>query len=113
MRRLFTALAATLLLASWGARAQFLAPPPARPEAMMSALTSEVMAVLNKDASAGRASELDRLLESRIVPLFDFAHMTRIALARNWRLASSAQQDALAAQFKTLLIRTYSRALLE
>jgi phospholipid transport system substrate-binding protein len=71
------------------------------------------MAILNKDASAGRSSELDRLLESRIVPVFDFAHMTRIALARNWRLASPEQQLELAAQFKTLLVRTYSRALLE
>ena len=79
----------------------------------MSALTVEVMAILDKDASAGRASELDRLLERRIVPVFDFEHMTRIALARNWRLASPAQQLALVAQFKTLLVRTYSQALLE
>src|SRR5205814_5991093 len=93
--------------------AQLLAPAPVRPDAMMSVLTVEVMAILDKDASAGRASELDRLLESRIVPVFDFEHMTRIALARNWRLASPAQQLALVAQFKTLLVRTYSQALLE
>jgi len=80
---------------------------------MMRALTSEVMAVLNDDAGAGRSSELARLVDSRIVPVFDFQRMTRIALARNWRAASAEQQDALAAQFKTLLVRTYSRALLE
>jgi phospholipid transport system substrate-binding protein len=113
MRRVLTALAATLTLATWGAGAQLLAPAPVRPDVMMSALTTEVMAVLNKDASAGRSSELARLLESRVVPVFDFQRMTRIALARNWRAASAEQQDALAAQFKTLLVRTYSRALLE
>jgi phospholipid transport system substrate-binding protein len=113
MRRLFTALAATLILAPWGVCAQLLAPTPARPDAMMRALTSEVMAVLNDDAGAGRSSELARLVDSRIVPVFDFQRMTRIALARNWRAASAEQQDALAAQFKTLLVRTYSRALLE
>ena len=80
---------------------------------MMRALTSEVMAVLNDDAGAGRSSELARLVDSRIVPVFDFQRMTRIALARNWRAASAEQQDALAAKFKTLLVRTYSRALLE
>jgi phospholipid transport system substrate-binding protein len=113
MRRLSTALAATLILAPWGVCAQLLAPTPARPDAMMRALTSEVMAVLNDDAGAGRSSELARLVDSRIVPVFDFQRMTRIALARNWRAASAEQQDALAAQFKTLLVRTYSRALLE
>jgi phospholipid transport system substrate-binding protein len=113
MRRLFTALAATLILAPWGVCAQLLAPTPARPDAMMRALTSEVMAVLNDNAGAGRSSELARLVDSHIVPVFDFQRMTRIALARNWRAASAEQQDALAAQFKTLLVRTYSRALLE
>jgi phospholipid transport system substrate-binding protein len=113
MRKPLAALCALLLLVSWSALAQLLAPPPARPDAMMSALTAEVMAVLGQDAGAGRSSELARLLESRIVPLFDFQRMTRIALARNWRAASAEQQDALAAQFKTLLVRTYSRALLE
>jgi phospholipid transport system substrate-binding protein len=113
MRKPLAALCALLLLVSWSAFAQLLAPPPARPDAMMSALTAEVMAVLGQDAGAGRSSELARLLESRIVPVFDFQRMTRIALARNWRAASAEQQDALAAQFKTLLVRTYSRALLE
>ena len=104
MRKLLTALCALLALASLRVGAQLLAPAPVRPDAMMSVLTVEVMAILDKDASAGRASELDRLLESRIVPVFDFEHMTRIALA---------QQLALVAQFKTLLVRTYSQALLE
>jgi phospholipid transport system substrate-binding protein len=113
MRRLSTALAATLILAPWGVCAQLLAPTPARPDAMMRALTSEVMAVLNDNAGASRSSELARLVDSHIVPVFDFQRMTRIALARNWRAASAEQQDALAAQFKTLLVRTYSRALLE
>src|SRR5206468_9413999 len=88
MRKLFTAivitLAAALALASSGAWAQLRAPAPARPDAMMSALTAEVMTVLNKDASAARSSELAQLVESRIVPVFDFDRMTRIALARNW-----------------------------
>ena len=79
----------------------------------MSALTAEVMTVLDKDAGAARSSEFAQLVESRIVPIFDFPRMTRLALARNWRVASAEQQDALTAQFKTLLVRTYSQALLE
>jgi phospholipid transport system substrate-binding protein len=113
MRKFFAALAAALVLASPGAGAQLRAPTPARPDAMMSALTAEVMAVLDKDPSAARSGELARLVDSRIAPVFDFERMTRLALARNWRLASPGQQAELAAQFKALLVRTYSRALLE
>jgi len=102
-----------LFLSLSSARAELLAPVPARPDAMMSALTAEVMSVLNKDAGAARTSEFEQLVERRIVPVFDFQRMTRLALGRTWRSASVAQQDALAAQFKTLLVRTYSSALLD
>jgi len=34
--------------------------------------------------------------------------MTQIAVARNWPLATPAQQKALTVEFKTLLMRTYS-----
>ena len=113
MRKLFTIIAITLALASSLASAQLRAPVPVRPDAMMSALTAEVITVLKTDESAARSSELARLVERRIVPVFDFQRMTHLALARNWRLASEAQQLELAAQFKTLLVRTYSQALLE
>jgi phospholipid transport system substrate-binding protein len=103
----------TLFLSISGARAELLVPAPARPDAMMSALTAEVMSVLSKDASAARTSEFAQLIERRIAPVFDFHRMTRLALGRTWRTASAAQQDALAAQFKTLLVRTYSSALLD
>jgi phospholipid transport system substrate-binding protein len=103
------------LLGLWlpAAAGQLRAPAPARPDALMSALTAEVMTVLNKDAGAARSGEFAELVENRIVPLFDFQRMTSLALARNWRAASAEQQGALAAQFKALLVRTYSRALLD
>ena len=104
------ALGIWLLCSAPRAEAQLLA---GRPDAMMSALTTEVMGTLREDRAAGRASDLAQLVEKRIVPVFDFERMTRIALARNWRLASPEQQAALTAQFRTLLVRTYSRALLE
>jgi phospholipid transport system substrate-binding protein len=107
------ALGASLALAGARADGQLLAPAPVRPDAMMSSLTEEVMAVLHEDRAAGRDSDLAQLIEKRIVPVFDFPHMTRIALARSWRLASPAQQAELTAQFKTLLVRTYSRSLAE
>jgi len=70
-----------------------------------------VIATLKRDAAAGQPTGVARLVETKILPLFDFQRMTRIAVARNWRLASVEQQAALVAQFRTLLVRTYSSAL--
>lgn len=83
------------------------------PEAMLNAVTAEVMSILNRDRNlqAGRAAKVADLVESKILPLFDFPRMTQIAMARNWRLASAEQQALLTAEFKTLLVRTYSVAL--
>jgi len=95
------------------ASAQLQAPVPPAPDALMSALTTEVMATLRQDKAGGRKTDLAQLVEARIVPVFDFPRMTSLALARNWRLASAEQQAVLAAQFQLLLVRTYSLVLLE
>ena len=54
---------------------------------------------------------MKELIESKLVPHFDTARMTALAVGRNWRTASPEQQKELSEQFKTLLIRTYSNAL--
>jgi phospholipid transport system substrate-binding protein len=77
----------------------------------MKAVTSEVIAILKQDLAAGRPTAMAQLIEAKILPLFDFRRMTRIAVARNWRLASPRQQGALVEQFQALLVRTYSSAL--
>ena len=103
------ALACTLGVSSAGA--QLLQPPAQRPEVLMQAVTSEVIAVLKQDLAAERPTDVTRLVEGKIVRLFDFHHMTRLAMARDWRLASPEQQAALVTEFRTLLVRTYSTAL--
>jgi phospholipid transport system substrate-binding protein len=37
--------------------------------------------------------------------------MTALAVARNWRQATPVQQKSLTEEFRTLLVRTYSKAL--
>jgi phospholipid transport system substrate-binding protein len=98
-------------LAAWNADAQLLAPPPQRPDALVKAVTSEVTEVLKRDLAAGERTDIDRLVEKKILPLFDFERMTSMAVARHWRGASPEQQKALVAEFRTLLVRTYSVSL--
>lgn len=106
-------LACLLLPGGWSVQAQLLGSLPTLPDALMNAVTSEVLAVLKQDLAAGRRTDTALLVESKILPLFDFQRMTSIAMARNWRLASPEQQAALVLQFRTLLVRTYSASLAE
>lgn len=51
------------------------------------------------------------LVETKILPYVDFQRMTSLAAGRYWREATPEQQKQLAAEFRTLLIFTYSGAL--
>jgi phospholipid transport system substrate-binding protein len=84
------------------------------PDVLVKTITDEVTAVLkkDKDIQAGDTKKAADLIESKIVPHFNFVRMARIAMARNWRSATPEQQKELAAEFKTLLVRTYSSALI-
>jgi len=90
------------------AQAQELAP-----DVLVKTITEEVSAILkqDKDIQAGDTKKVASLIETKVVPHFNFTRMTRIAMARNWRSASPEQQKELASEFKTLLVRTYSTAI--
>lgn len=85
----------------------------AAPDMLLRAATLSVTAALKQDANLqnDNPQKFARLIESKVLPLFDFHHMTRLAVARNWHRASPVQKDALVAGFKTLLVHNYSTAL--
>jgi phospholipid transport system substrate-binding protein len=90
------------------AQAQGLAP-----DVLVKSITQEVTAAIkqDKDIQAGNPKKIEELVETKVLPHFNFTRMTRIAMARNWRLTTPEQQKELTAEFKTLLVRTYSTAL--
>jgi phospholipid transport system substrate-binding protein len=54
------------------------------------------------------------LIQELVIPHFDFPSMSKWVLGKtNWRSATSAQRDVFVEQFRTLLVRTYAKALLE
>jgi len=83
------------------------------PDVLVKTITDEVAAAIkkDKDIQAGDTGKAAELIEVKIVPHFNFTRMARIAMARNWRSATPEQQKQLASEFKTLLVRTYSTAL--
>ena len=67
----------------------------------------QVMAILNK-GNGKNDVQVRREAENYAVPYFDFQRLTALAVGAPWRQATAAQKQALSAEFKTLLIRTYS-----
>jgi len=83
------------------------------PDVMVKGITVDVLDIIkkDKDIQAGNPKRIAEVVETRILPHFDFARMTQIAVAVNWRKATPEQKKALTEEFKTLLVRTYSNAL--
>jgi phospholipid transport system substrate-binding protein len=81
------------------------------PDALIRTIAEDVIAAIKHDANlTGSPDKVAALVEARILPHFDFAHTTRIAMGANWRRATPEQQERLTLEFRTLLVRTYSTA---
>jgi phospholipid transport system substrate-binding protein len=83
------------------------------PDAMVRRTTDEVLAIIkaDKDLQSGNTRKIVELAEQKVLPHFDFARMTRLAVGRSWAQASDPQKEALVKEFRTLLVRTYSTSL--
>lgn len=107
-----------LRLAASGLAAWALLQAPARaqsedPQALVQRVSSEVMEAARADAAiqAGDVGKVMALVDSKVMPYVNFQRMTAAAVGRYWRQATPEQQQKLQAEFKTLLVRTYSGAL--
>ena len=83
------------------------------PDALVKGVTDDVIAIVRQDKAiqSGDTRKAVELVETKVLPYFDFAHMTRLAVGKDWRQANPEQKAALTHEFKTLLVRTYSNAL--
>jgi phospholipid transport system substrate-binding protein len=83
------------------------------PDALVKQVTEEVLEIVRKDKDIqnGSAKRAVDLVDAKVIPHFNFQHMTALAVGKDWRKASPQQQQQLASEFKTLLVRTYSNAL--
>lgn len=83
------------------------------PDALVKRVATEVMDSIKSDPAiqAGDVNRIIALVDSKIMPNVNFERMTASAVGRHWRQATPEQQKQLQAEFKTLLVRTYSGAL--
>lgn len=82
------------------------------PDVLAKGVTDEVVAILraDRDTYAGNIVKVVGLIETKVLPHFNFVHMTQLAVGKNWRGATAQQREALIQQFRTLLVRTYAAA---
>lgn len=83
------------------------------PDVLVKTVTMEVVELIAKDKEirAGNRAKLIEVIEAKVLPHFNFASMTSLAMGQNWNRATPEQKKHLIEEFKTLLVRTYASAL--
>ncbi len=90
-----------------------LAQEAAMPDVLIRKVTEDVLSIVrqDKDLRNGNTKKAIELVEAKVLPHFNFVHMTALAMGRDWNKASPEQKKRLTEEFRTLLVRTYSNAL--
>lgn len=85
------------------------------PDALVKRVSQDVLQIIKTDpkVQAGDQARIREVVETKLVQHFDFNRMTALAMGRNWSKASPDQQKRLADEFRSLLVRTYSGALVQ
>ncbi len=83
------------------------------PDRLVDKTMREVIEIINKDEELknGNKDKMLDLIETKILPHFNFTRMTQLAMGQHWSTAVPEQQTKLVDEFRTLLVRTYSNAL--
>jgi phospholipid transport system substrate-binding protein len=82
------------------------------PDVLIKSTVDEVLTIVrqDKDIQAGNQKKILAMVESKVLPHFDFVHMTQLAVGKHWRAATPTQRQALASEFRNMLVRTYTKA---
>jgi len=83
------------------------------PEDLVKKITQDVLDTIKSDKqlAAGDRQKAIKLAEEKILPHVDFEEATRLAVARGWKEATPEQRKKLVAEFRNMLVRTYSNAI--
>src|SRR5258705_836926 len=116
MRKIAKSLLLSCAFAAGIANAQ-TAPAPApdasAPDVLVKTVTLEVVELIAKDKEiqSGNRAKLIELIDAKVLPHFNFAAMTALALGQSWNKATPDQKKRLTEEFRALLVRTYASAL--
>lgn len=82
------------------------------PDALIKTTAEEVIAIVkqDKDIQAGNQKKILALVDAKVLPHFDFTRMTQLSVGKSWRAATPEQKQALVAEYRNMLVRTYTKA---
>lgn len=85
------------------------------PQQIVEQTSAQMIQALHQNSAALRkdSSHIYELVEQIVLPHFDFQLMSRWVLGRAWQTATPEQRQQFSTEFRTLLVRTYAKALLE
>jgi phospholipid transport system substrate-binding protein len=110
----FALLAAAVMLAFNSASVAAEDSMPA-PQALVKQATDDMLKALkdNEVELENNPGKIYELVEAILMPHLDFEKMSKLALGKNWRNANDEQRVRFIEEFRLLLVRTYSTAMLE
>lgn len=82
------------------------------PDALIRDTAQEVISIVkqDKDIQSGNQKKILALVDAKVLPNFDFTRMTQLAAGKYWRQGTPEQKKALVAEFRNMLVRTYTKA---
>ena len=85
------------------------------PDELVKKLSNDVLDKIrgDKEIQGGNFKKLSDFVDATVMPSVNFERMTALSVGRAWRTATPEQQKKLMAEFRALLLRTYSGALTE
>ncbi|MCG3169845.1 MAG: putative phospholipid-binding protein MlaC [Pseudomonadales bacterium] len=81
------------------------------PDALVRSVSQDVMGILEQHAADPGSAAVQEMVSEKVLPHFDFARMAALASGLAWRSATPEQKAELTEEFRSLLVRTYSKAL--
>jgi len=120
LKTLLTATVGTLMVVgvAWSQVVQAdsaQAQPIESPVVLLERTSQQVIKILQDDRELLK-KEPDRvykIIDDYILPHLDEVTMAKLALGKNWKKATKEQKLAFVAEFRSLLVRTYSKSLIE
>ena len=108
MKKLLALLFGVLLqCAASGARAEV-----PDPDVLIKNTVHDVLEIVrnDKELRSGNQKKMLDLVDAKVLPHFNFEHMTKLAVGKSWRTATAEQKKQLMSEFRILLVRTYTKA---